>query len=83
MFYRAKSFIFAEFMISFFIYWDRKFYKHNIGYDTMLNETIDLMKLVKAAIIYLINFVNTEEEKKKKANGKLILDMTVDTSQFL
>ena len=63
--------------------WDSKSDKHNIGYDTMLNETIDLMKLVKAAIIYLINFVNTEEEKKKKSNGKLILDMYVDTSQFL
>jgi len=63
--------------------WDNKSDKHNIGYDTMLNETIDLMKLVKATIIYLTNFVNTEEEKKKKANGKLILDMPVDTSQFL
>ena len=63
--------------------WDRKSDKHNIGYNTMLNETIDLMKLVKAAIIYLINFVNTEEEKKKKSNGKPILDMYADTSQFL
>jgi hypothetical protein len=57
--------------------------KHNIDSDTFFQETVDLMRLTKAAIIYLINFVNTEEEKKKKANGKLILDMYADTSQFL
>src|SRR3990167_5635895 len=57
--------------------------KLNIDSDTLLQETVGLTRLTKAAIIYLINFVNTEEEKKKKANGKLILDMPVDTSQFL
>lgn len=62
---------------------DDKTDKHNIDSDTFFQETLDLMCLTKAAIIYLINFFNTEEEKKKKANGKLILDMPVDTSQFL
>jgi len=62
---------------------DDKTDKHNIDSDTFFQETLDLMRLTKATIIYLINFVNTEEEKKKKANGKLILDMPVDTSQFL
>lgn len=63
--------------------WDSKLDKHNIGYNTMLAETIQLMKLVKAAIIYLVNFVNVEESKKRKAGGKPILDMYADTSQFL
>jgi hypothetical protein len=34
----------------------------------MLNETINLLKLTKSAIIYLINFVNIEENKKR-SNG--------------
>lgn len=57
--------------------------KHNIDSDTLLKETIDLMRLTKAAIIYLINFVNTEEEKKNNASDKPILSMYADTSQFL
>ena len=61
--------------------WDTKNDKHNIGYDTMLNETIHLLQLTKSAIIYLTNFVNTEENKKMK-NG-LMGSMFVDTSQFL
>lgn len=60
---------------------DKKGDKHNIDYDTMLSETINLLKLTKSAIIYLINFVNIEEGKKKK-NG-LVAPMFVDTSQFL
>jgi Flp pilus assembly protein TadD len=61
--------------------WDKKDDKHNIGYDTMLSETINLLRLTKSAIIYLINFVTIEENKKRK-NG-LIAPMFVDTSQFL
>ena len=61
--------------------WDKKDDKHNIGYDTMLIETINLLRLTKSAIIYLINFVKIEEDKKRK-NG-LIAPMFVDTSQFL
>ena len=61
--------------------WDKKDDKNNIGYNKMLNETINLLKLTKSAIIYLINFVNIEENKKR-SNG-LIAPMFVDTSQFL
>jgi hypothetical protein len=61
--------------------WDKKDDKNNIGYNTMLNETINLLRLTKSAIIYLINFVNIEENKKR-SNG-LIAPMFVDTSQFL
>lgn len=57
--------------------------KHNIDYDTLLSETINLLRLTKAAIIYLINFVNSEEEKKRGASEKPILNMYVDNSQFL
>ena len=57
--------------------------KHSIDSDTLLKETVNLMRLTKAAIIYLINFVNTEEEKKHKASDKPILSMYADTSQFL
>jgi hypothetical protein len=61
--------------------WDTKDDRQNIGYDTMLSETIHLLQLTKSAIIYLINFVNIEENKKIK-HGK-IGSMFVDTSQFL
>jgi hypothetical protein len=61
--------------------WDKKDDKNNIGYNTMLNETINLLRSTKSAIIYLINFVNIEENKKR-SNG-LIAPMFVDTSQFL
>ncbi len=61
--------------------WDKKDDKHNIGYDTMLGETINLLRLAKSAIIYLINFVNIEENKKRK--GGFIAPVFVDTSQFL
>lgn len=57
--------------------WDKKDDKVNIGYNTLLEETINIFQLVKSAIIYLINFVNIEENKKKK-NG-LIIPMLTDT----
>lgn len=61
--------------------WDKKDDKHNIGYNTMLDKTLDLLRLTKSAIIYLINFVNREE--KKKRTGGLTVPIYVDTSQFL
>lgn len=57
--------------------------KCNIYYETMLKETINLMRLVRSAIIYLVNFVNIEENKKRKKSKGLIMPMYVDTSQFL
>jgi len=55
--------------------------KDNIGYYAMLNETIELLRLTKSAIIYLINFVNNNENRKTKAGPTL--PGYVDTSQFL
>lgn len=62
--------------------WDKKDDKYNVGYDTMLYQTNELMRLTKSAIIYLINFVNIEENKKR-TSGAIIPVMPVDTSQFL
>ena len=63
--------------------WDKKDDKHNIGYETILSETLKLFRLTKSAIIYLINFVNLEEERKKPGEGKFVPEMPVDTTQFL
>jgi len=63
--------------------WDKKVNKYNIGYKTMLSQTIKLLQLVKSLIIYLINFVQLEENKKKKDSTGLIAAMYVDTTQFL
>ena len=63
--------------------WDKKVDKYNIGYETMLSQTIELLQLVKSSIIYLINFVQLEEDKKKKDSTGLIAPMYVDTTQFL
>jgi len=59
--------------------WDKKDDKYNIEYETMLSQTIELFKLVKSAIIYLINFVNLEEEKKRKESGEKIGEIFFDT----
>jgi len=63
--------------------WDNKGNKYNIGYETMLSQTIKLLQLVKSSIIYLINFVQFEENKKKKDSTGLIAPMYIDTAQFL
>ena len=63
--------------------WDKKEDKYNIGYETMLSQTIELLQWVKSSIIYLINFVQLEEDKKKKDSTGLIAPMYVDTTQFL
>jgi len=62
--------------------WDKKDDKHNIGYNTMLDKTVELLRLTKSAIIYLINFVNMEENRKRTP-GAIIPIVPVDTSQFL
>jgi len=63
--------------------WDNKNDKYNIGYDTMLSQTIKLLQLIKSSIIYLINFVQLEEDKKRKDSTSRIAPMYVDTTQFL
>ena len=55
--------------------------KDSIGYDRMLSETISLLRLAKSSIIYLINCVNVEENRKRGSD--LIAPVFVDTSQFL
>lgn len=55
----------------------------NIELKDMFEQTINLMKLVKAMIIYLVNAVSIEESKKRKECGKIIPEITVDTTQFL
>lgn len=55
----------------------------SIEADEMLHLTIQLLRLVKEAIIYLINTVTLEEKKKNRNSGKRIATMSVDTTQFL
>jgi hypothetical protein len=55
---------------------------HNISYEKMILRTIRLLKIVKCAIIYLINSVNIEETKKQR-KGIVLDPITVDTKQFL
>ena len=57
--------------------------KYNIEYEEMLFTTIELFKLVKSAIIYLINFVEIEESKKRKNLSRPIPSIEVDTTQIL
>ncbi len=44
---------------------------NEIGHIQMISETADLLRLIKAAIIYLINFVNNEEGKKRQDPRKI------------
>lgn len=45
---------------------------YEILYDSLVDQTTDLMRLIRAAIIYLINFVNGEENKKLKDEGVVV-----------
>jgi len=57
---------------------DRRIDKNSITFDEFATRTTQLLRFVKSAIIYLVNFVNTEEEKKRK-EGKLYIPMPVQT----
>lgn len=63
--------------------WDKKDNSTNIDLETMFNETINLFLLVKSAIIYLINFVELEEQKKHEKSGNNIGLIYADDYQFL
>lgn len=52
----------------------------SISHEEFLIETIKLMKLIKAAIIYTVNCVNLKEGKK---GNKGVIEIPVDNSQFL
>lgn len=55
----------------------------SINADEMVDQTIQLMRLVKAAIIYLINTVTIEEEEKRRNFGSDKLGtIDVSTAQF-
>jgi tetratricopeptide (TPR) repeat protein len=49
----------------------------------LVNQTIQLMRLVKAAIIYLINTVALEENKKNMHSDKRLGNIEVNTTQFI
>lgn len=56
--------------------------KSEIGRITLERKTIELIKIVRAAIIYLINFVEKEEENIRK-NHKFLPPIYLDSYQFL
>jgi len=49
----------------------KKMNKDEISYGSMLNQTLELFKLARSAIIYLINLVELEERKKIKNSKNL------------
>lgn len=63
--------------------WDDKEDDENIGSATMLSETIELMKFVRSAIIYLMNFVEMEENKKRAKLKGIVPPIFADTEQFM
>jgi len=60
---------------------DKRDDEDTIDYGTMLRETTRVLKLAKSSIIYLINCVNIEENRKRGSD--LIPPVFVDTSQYL
>ncbi|MBZ9572548.1 hypothetical protein KJA15_04415 [Patescibacteria group bacterium] len=56
--------------------------KDSISYQTMFTETVHLLQLVRSAIIYLINFVNAEENKKYINKKGFILPVYVNKLQL-
>lgn len=63
--------------------WLTEWDEENIGHETMLAEAIKLMKLVRSAIIYMMNFVEIEKNKKRAKLGGIVPPIFVDTKQFL
>ncbi|MCC6476990.1 hypothetical protein IT157_08035 [bacterium] len=55
--------------------------EEEIEMDEMMNKTIEMVKLSKFAVIYLVNFVNTEE-RKRIPDGKITLPMQINTDQY-
>lgn len=55
----------------------------SIDYQDMLEATIFLMTLTRAAIFYLINFVNGQEKKKLHEMGGKVAQMPVTDLQFV
>ena len=57
--------------------------KENITYDSMLSETLKLLKLVRVSIIYLINAVQIRETRKTHETTGIVPEIFVDTTQTL
>lgn len=63
--------------------WDNREDVHNVGYESMLSETVRLLRLVRSAIVYLINFVQLEERRKAQDSTGPFPPMYVNTTQLL
>lgn len=63
--------------------WDEKVHGCNIGYKTMVGETINLLELVKSAVIYLVNAVELEERKKRRESKGPVVPIYASTLQLL
>ena len=50
-------------------------------YDRLLSDTISLMRLVKAAIVYLFAFVDSENRKKREGLEGPVMRLHLDDSQ--
>jgi len=55
--------------------------KDEISYSSMLNQTLELFKLARSLIIYLINSVELEEKKKREKSKNLFLTIYPNTDQ--
>jgi len=63
--------------------WENKEDDENIGSGDMLSETIELMKLARSGIIYLMSFVEIEENKKRAELKGIVPPVFADTEQFI
>lgn len=58
--------------------------EQSYDFEEIVDKTEELLFKVKCAIIYLYNFINTNEEKKKRELGEgFILEMKLYTDQWL
>ena len=51
--------------------------KYHLGYREFLNYTIELMQLVRSAVIYMIAFIDKEERKKQEHQSGVIIPIVV------
>ena len=56
--------------------------RYNLKYETLFNRTIELLKLVKSAIVYLINSVQIEYMINQEKTLRLP-PIKVDTKQSI
>ncbi|MCA9749677.1 MAG: hypothetical protein KC414_11285, partial [Romboutsia sp.] len=56
--------------------------KNNVSYDYFEGKTLELFKIIRNIVIYLINFVNSDQESKRIPDKKYLL-RKASTEQFL